>query len=1070
MNKGYIYIIISIFALSLIGCTHKEDVRTSAQMIHMTITATTEAGDETKALMGNPNEDRSRSVLWEPGDSIKVMCESYDYASECRNTGHIFYNTNNDVSQTASFEGDMDKAYSILALYPHDINVGGMFWNDGLQCNTNTIKLPSIQYYRENNFDKNSFPMAAFKILVPDDDYTINGPLEFRNLCGVLVLNLIGEDKIKSITMTARYSDGSIAALSGLADLKRDESSFYWLHMHGNSPSVTLECPDVQLNPTEPTPFHIVLPPNTYSSFDLAISTSDGKMMTVSSEKELVINRSKAKHTTPLAYTETITIDLSEKGTANSYIVSEAGAYSFDASVIGNGSAGIIPFGGFHTTDPTIEPTAVKLVWEDTPGLITGLSINSKNKRISFATSPEEGNALIAAMDSDSTILWSWHIWCTDTPAEHTYYKSDGQSIVVHDRNLGATRADRGNGDEWKESVGLSYQWGRKDPFIREYEQPISFRLTLEEAIKHPTYSVSQDGSWETEINTLLWADDTKTIYDPCPAGYKVAPKETWSGFTSTGTNTTNPSQINWTGHWDHGFQFVYDGSNWAWYPSIYMGPDLWLSENECECWTSTCTNYNYDMDGYWAHSFRLYARYGSDIDMRVDPADIGSHNLSRAVRCVADSDYTDPSSPEISNVSIEGKTSTEVTVKSALTHTGDNYRVQNVGFVYGTSPEIDIDNGEVIFSDEYPFTSVISGLEPFTEYYVRSFVITDKETKYSYAKRFTTLFDGNCTDLSSEGTANCYIISKSDTYKIKALRGNTLEYITGIDDVEILWESFGTSVAPNHHDLIENVTLDENFQYIGIKTSDEYRTGNAVIAARDKDGTILWSWHIWFTDYPQEKEYRNFAGSLMDRNLGATSATPGHPEANGLFYQWGRKDPFPGSSSTSESIKAKTNTHWPAPTDYSDNGTVEYTIAHPMTFIKSSWDNGMDWAIHHDNTLWGPEKTKYDPCPYGWAVARGGNDSTWDDADIKLPSLDVENNGYMIEVNSSNYSWYPLAGLLDHEGNIIQVTHNGEIWGCAPDSDSSGFGFGYFRDGSYNSIHSTPRVHGLSVRCQKIQ
>ena len=86
------------------------------------------------------------------------------------------------------------------------------------------------------------------------------------------------------------------------------------------------------------------------------------------SEKELVINRSKAKHTTPLAYTETITIDLSEKGTANSYIVSEAGVYSFDASVIGNGSAGIIPFGSFHTSDPKIEPTIAKLIWEDTPG------------------------------------------------------------------------------------------------------------------------------------------------------------------------------------------------------------------------------------------------------------------------------------------------------------------------------------------------------------------------------------------------------------------------------------------------------------------------------------------------------------------------------------------------------------------------------------------------------------------------------------------------------------------------------------------------------------------------------
>ena len=59
-------------------------------------------------------------------------------------------------------------------------------------------------------------------------------------------------------------------------------------------------------------------------------------------DKELVISRSKARHTTPLTYTETIPVNLSDRGTSNSYIVSEGGAYKFDASVIGNGKAGII--------------------------------------------------------------------------------------------------------------------------------------------------------------------------------------------------------------------------------------------------------------------------------------------------------------------------------------------------------------------------------------------------------------------------------------------------------------------------------------------------------------------------------------------------------------------------------------------------------------------------------------------------------------------------------------------------------------------------------------------------------
>ena len=48
------------------------------------------------------------------------------------------------------------------------------------------------------------------------------------------------------------------------------------------------------------------------------------------------------------------------------------------------------------------------------------------------------------------------------------------------------------------------------------------------------------------------------------------------------------------------------------------------------------------------------------------------------------------------------------------------------------------------------------------------------------------------------------------------------------------------------------------------------------MIAAKDNDGTILWSWHIWVTDKPEEYTYKNSQGTytLMDRNIGASSAS----------------------------------------------------------------------------------------------------------------------------------------------------------------------------------------------------
>lgn len=76
---------------------------------------------------------------------------------------------------------------------------------------------------------------------------------------------------------------------------------------------------------------------------------------------------------------------------------------------------------------------------------------------------------------------------------------------------------------------------------------------------------------------------------------------------------------------------------------------------------------------------------------------------------------------------------------------------------------------------------------------------------------------------------------------------------------------------------------------------------GNTDVSVGDVKGVkVLWSWHIWFTEQPAEQKYENsikqYAGTLMDRNLGATSGTLGKVEFLGLLYQWGRKDPFPGS------------------------------------------------------------------------------------------------------------------------------------------------------------------------------
>lgn len=133
------------------------------------------------------------------------------------------------------------------------------------------------------------------------------------------------------------------------------------------------------------------------------------------------------------------------------------------------------------------------------------------------------------------------------------------------------------------------------------------------------------------------------------------------------------------------------------------------------------------------------------------------------------------------------------------------------------------------------------------------------------------------------------------------------------------------------------------------------------MIAAKNSKGTILWSWHIWCAEEGwHEQVYYNDAGIMMDRDLGATSATPGDVGALGLLYQWGRKDPFLGSSSISSSVMAVSTGAW----NITSGGSVVNAEENPMAFYT-----GMSLP----NGSWQTVKTVCDPCPTGWRVPEGG-------------------------------------------------------------------------------------------------
>ena len=333
---------------------------------------------------------------------------------------------------------------------------------------------------------------------------------------------------------------------------------------------------------------------------------------------------------------------------------------------------------------------------------------------------------------------------------------------------------------------------------------------------------------------------------------------------------------------------------------------------------------------------------------------------------------------------------------------------------------------------------------------------------------------EGGVVDLSENGTANSYIVSVVGSYKFTTVKGNSSESVGAVSSAEVLWETFGTDVTPNVGDLVKNVSYKDS--EVTFYTAETFREGNAVIAAKDASGNILWSWHIWLTDEPEEQVYYNNAGTMMDRNLGATSATPGDVGALGLLYQWGRKDPFFGSSSISSGSVAKSTITWPsAVSTSSSKGTVSYVTANPTTFVKAP-DSPYDWHYSsRDNTLWTTSdkaKSIYDPCPAGWRVPDGGSNGVWSKAMKSSNSSSYSDTNEGINFSglfgSAPTIWYPASGYRSYSnGNLKDVGNLGRYWSGSPSTTTDNafyMLFDYYAN-VYPSI-SEDRANGYSVRC----
>lgn len=259
--------------------------------------------------------------------------------------------------------------------------------------------------------------------------------------------------------------------------------------------------------------------------------------------------------------------------TANCYMITSAGEHSFLATQIGNGDKGIIPGAGFHVTSAKIAPKSAQLLWQDVENFVSDIRL--QDGRVHYTANSNVGNAVIAVYSGENCtgdILWSWHIWGVgDTlPEDKMVTNRAGSTFAMMDRTLGA--------HSLTSYYATLYQWGRKDPvpnstvyytaagtvdIDKAYPVWKQGDGTILNAVQHPGQLINSSSNsldWLNAENDLLWGDayasentgnlsdaicamtwtDQKTIYDPCPVGYRVAGEYAFTGFLKT-TNGTTP-------------------------------------------------------------------------------------------------------------------------------------------------------------------------------------------------------------------------------------------------------------------------------------------------------------------------------------------------------------------------------------------------------------------------------------------------------------------------------------------------------------------------------------------------
>ena len=217
----------------------------------------------------------------------------------------------------------------------------------------------------------------------------------------------------------------------------------------------------------------------------------------------------------------------------------------------------------------------------------------------------QSGNAVVAVTKgsgASKTVLWSWHLWFAPKDAldkikvtnhqNKDYYftketlgwkptlwsgstYSSARTVKVKVEQTVANNGAKAytvinitqNPGGVRKGATTLYQFGRKDAFPgvakadlasnSHFTENAGDNMSIENGIQHPDLYYTWGSNWENNYsyNNLWSADNTargfndnsvvKTVYDPCPVGFKMPASNAFTGFTTTGQNSSTQSELN---------------------------------------------------------------------------------------------------------------------------------------------------------------------------------------------------------------------------------------------------------------------------------------------------------------------------------------------------------------------------------------------------------------------------------------------------------------------------------------------------------------------------------------------